>query len=94
VATITVVRSGGLADGATVDYATGDGTASAGTNYEATTGTLLFASGETKKTFTVRVLDDGAADGNRTIHLTLGNPGGGAVLGPQAAATLWIVETR
>ena len=42
----------------TVDYATSDGTAAAGSDYTATSGTLSFAAGETEKTVSVPVLDD------------------------------------
>ena len=39
-----------------VDYATSDGTATAGEDYTATSGTLTFAAGETAKTVSVPVL--------------------------------------
>ena len=42
----------------TVDYATSDGTATAGADYTADSGTLSFAIGETEKTVSVTVLDD------------------------------------
>ena len=56
-ATITLTRSGGTSGGVTVAYETSDGTAVAGTNYAATSGTLTFADGETGKSFTVTALD-------------------------------------
>ena len=43
----------------TVDYATADGTATAGDDYTATSGTLTFSAGETAKTVSVTVVDDG-----------------------------------
>ena len=42
---IMVTRSGGSSGVASVDYATSDGTAVAGTDYPATSGTLTFADG-------------------------------------------------
>ena len=42
-----------------VGYATADGTATAGEDYEAASGMLTFAPGETAKTIRVVVLDDG-----------------------------------
>jgi len=42
----------------TVQYATEDGTAEAGTDYRSATGTLAFAPGETTKQVTVGLLDD------------------------------------
>jgi hypothetical protein len=93
-ATITVTRTGGTASGVTVHYATSDGTGRAWRNYQPTSGTLTFDDSETSKTFTVMVLDDGAADGNKTVNLTLHNPGGGGVLAVQTAAILWIVGNK
>jgi hypothetical protein len=89
---IAVTRAGGSAADVTVDYATSDGTAEAGTDYVATSGTLTFAKSETRKTFTVALLGDGLRAGNETIHLTLSNPTKGAELGVQSEATLWSVE--
>ena len=42
----------------TVDYATGDGTATAGDDYTETLGTLTFTAGELEKTVPVPILDD------------------------------------
>ena len=64
----------------TVNYATSNGTAVAGEDYTATSGTLTFSPGETSKTVSVPVLDDAIDEGNETFVLTLSNPTGGAVL--------------
>ena len=61
----------------TVDYATSDGTATAGADYTAASGTLSFAPGETAKTVSVPVLDDAHDDDGETFTLTLSNPSGG-----------------
>jgi hypothetical protein len=89
--TISVTRTG-TSELATVDYATGDGTAAAGSDYGTTTGTLTFARGEMAKTIQVPVNDDAVAEGNEYFTLTLGNPGGGLVLAPQVTAAIWIVD--
>ena len=52
------VLSGVLTDAITLTYATSDGSAVAGTDYELTTGTLMLSSGISSFTFTVRILDD------------------------------------
>ncbi|MBI1733651.1 MAG: SBBP repeat-containing protein [Candidatus Rokubacteria bacterium] len=92
-ATITVERRLGTASGVTVEYATSNGTARFGTDYLAAFGTLTFAAGETVKTFTVPILDDGAnREGIETVNLTLSNPGGGATLGERRTAVLRIVD--
>ncbi len=59
-----------------VDYATEDGTATAGADYTATSGTLTFAAGETAKTVSVPVLDDAIDEGKETMRLLLSNPRG------------------
>ena len=57
----------------TVDYATADGTATAGEDYTATSGTLTFAAGERVKTVSVPILDDGHDEGHETFLLRLSN---------------------
>ena len=57
-----------------VDYATSDGTAQAGSDYRATSGTLTFAAGETGKLIVVRVLHDSHDEGEERMTLTLSNP--------------------
>ena len=59
-----------------VDYATKDGTAAAGADYTAASGTLTFAVGETAKTVSVALLDDAIDEGKETFKLELSNPRG------------------
>src|SRR5262249_26691779 len=89
-ATITVTRTGGSNVPVSVNYATSNGTATAGSDYTATSGTLNFGVGETSKTFTIPILDDTAVENPETVTLTLSNPTGGATLGSPATATLTI----
>ena len=70
--TVTLSRSAGEA--VTVNYATSDGTAAAGSDYTATSGSLQFGSGQTEKTVSVAVLDDVHDEGEETLTLTLSNP--------------------
>ena len=58
----------------TVDYATANGTAVAGTDYQATSGTLTFAPGVTSATIPVTILASSVTTGNSTILLNLSNP--------------------
>ncbi len=62
----------------TVDFATVDGEATAGEDYEATTGTLSFAQGDDREeTFVVPILADDEAEGPETFTITLSNATGG-----------------
>jgi hypothetical protein len=92
--TITVTRTGGDAAGVTVQYATSNGTAIAGSDYTTTSGTLTFAAGETSKTFTIPILVDAVLEQAETLNLTLSAPGGGGTLGTPATATLSITEIQ
>jgi hypothetical protein len=95
-ATITVTRTGGSGDGATVDFATSDGSATAGADYTATSGTLTFAAGQTTRTFTIPIADDASVDGVETVNLTLSNPGPNATthLGARTTAVLRIIDNE
>ena len=64
-----------------VNYATSNGTANAGSDYQTSSGTLTFAPGETEKTFIVPINDDVSVEGAETVNLALSNPTGGATLG-------------
>mgnify|MGYP003574924990 CR=1 FL=1 len=92
---INVIRRGGSADLATVDYSTAPLDAVAGSDYEAVTGTLIFGVGETSQSFIVPILDDSAADGERRLELRLANPQpAGASLGLLTNALLAIVDNE
>ena len=72
----------------TVDYATSDGTAAAGTDYTATSGRLTFDPGETAKTVTVALLDDAVDDGGETLTLTLSNATNARIADATATGTI------
>ena len=71
-----------------VDYATADGTAVADDDYTATSGKLNFAAGETAKTVSVPVLDDGHDEDSETLTLTLSNPVGARIADATATGTI------
>ena len=58
----------------TVSYATQDGTAQAGSDYTASSGTITFNPGDTSQTVEVTVLTDSDNEGQETLTLTLSNP--------------------
>ena len=72
-----------------VDYATADGTASAGSDYIAASGTLTFTPGSVTQTVTVSVNGDGIDEGDsETFTLDLSNPVNAALADAQALATI------
>ena len=95
-ATVTVTLSGASSRAVTVDYATSDGTAEAGVDYEAATGTVTFANGETARTLTVVMLDDSLEEGAETVEIRLSNASNAAISLQGESATLTILddETR
>ncbi len=95
ISTITVNRVSGTNGAVQVAYATvAGGTAVAGVNYTAVSGTLNWTNGESgSKTFTVPVLNDGLAEPNPTVNLALSNPANGAALGVQSTAVLTIIKS-
>ena len=72
----------------TVDYATADGTATAGSDYTAASGTLTFEAGETAKTVNVPVLDDVHDDTEETLTLVLSNAVGARIRDGEATGTI------
>jgi hypothetical protein len=91
-AVFTVNRVGGSTGTVSVNYATSDGTANAGSDYTASSGTLTWASGDTApKTINVAVAADFAQDNGETMTVTLSNPVGTALVGNNVA-TLTITD--
>ncbi len=91
-AIVTVRRTGGAAANTTVGYRTLDSTATAGVDYTATSGTLLFGLGVLSRSFSVPLLRDTAIEGDEVVLLALQDPSSGGTLGPLSAAALTITE--
>ncbi len=90
--TVTVKRSIGASGAATVNYATTDGTAKAGTAFTATSGTLSWADADAAdKTFTIPIIDNNVFSPDTTFTLTLSGVTG-AELGTTTSATVTITN--
>ncbi|MDA1191504.1 MAG: Ig-like domain-containing protein, partial [Candidatus Poribacteria bacterium] len=88
-ATFTVSLLPASAQTVTVNYATTDGTATAGSDYTSASGALTFAAGETSKTVVVSITNDSLDEANETFTLSLsGATGGASILTSQATATI------
>jgi hypothetical protein len=80
VATFTVTLSTASSNPVTVNFATANGTASAGSDYQTASGRLTFAPGEKTQTVTVLVNGDRVGEPNETFLVNLSGATGGAVI--------------
>jgi hypothetical protein len=87
-AAFTVTLSQASAGTVTVNYATADGSAAAGSDYVATSGTLTFAPGETSKTLGVDVVGDFDDEGAETFTLNLSGASGALLGDGQGTGTI------
>lgn len=72
-ATFTVTLSSAYNQTVTVGYATMDGTAVAGSDYQVSSGTLTFSPGQTSKTISVSVNGDTVGESDETFSVLLTN---------------------
>lgn len=92
-ASFTVTRAGSSSDSLTVQYATRNGTATAGADYAVTTGSLTFADGEISKPIVVPILDDPTDEPDETLTLTLSDfNASGAAAGSLSSTILTITD--
>ena len=85
---VPVRLSSEMEDAVTVDYATADGTAHAGEDYVATSGTLTFAPHERLKTVDVTINSDVLAEPAETFSLNLSNESSGTMVDGQAVVRI------
>ncbi len=89
---VTLTRTGGSEGEVSVTINLTDDTATAPDDYTSDPITVTFANGETSKTVSIPIVDDGIFEATETVNLTLTNPTGGATLGTQDTATLNIID--
>ncbi len=89
---LTVTRGPSTNGTVAVDYATADGTAIAGTNYAARSGTLALVDGQMSADVVVPLMDDGPGNGDKAFSFTISNPAGGALLSPPTTATVTVKD--
>ncbi len=86
-ATVTLRRAAPADSAAKVRWATGGGTATAGTDYTPAHGVVTFAAGQSTATVTIPLANDGAAEGPERIGLHLASVDG-VPAGPDAAVVI------
>ncbi|MCZ8240292.1 MAG: VWD domain-containing protein [Microcystis sp. LE19-131.1A] len=91
-ASYTVTLSQASNQTVSVNYATANGTATAGADYTATIGTLTFAPGVTTQVINIPILNNSLNEANEIFTLALSSPTN-AILGAVTAATTTITDT-
>ena len=90
---VVITRSGGTQGEVSAAVRTHDGTAHAGTDYEAVNTTVYFGPGDDEpRVLEVPIELDSVAEPDKSLTVTLSDPRGCAVLGTPASATLTILD--
>jgi outer membrane biosynthesis protein TonB len=87
-ATFSVSLSKASGKVVTVAYATADGSALAGDDYAARSGTLVFLAGDTSKSVSVPLVDDEIAEGEETFAVTLSSAVNASLADAQGVGTI------
>ncbi|MFO1497454.1 MAG: Calx-beta domain-containing protein [Verrucomicrobiota bacterium] len=87
---VVIRRAGGNVGAVGCNYATANGTAAAGSNFSATSGSLFWGIGDTSDRNLVIPILNVSTVGSKSFTLNLSNPTGGASLGSPSSATVTI----
>ena len=90
--TVTLVRTGDTSEQATVHVATSNGTATAGSDYTSTSGTVTFRRDDDTSTVCIPIGDDAVDEPHETLFATISQPSSGYVIGSPSRATLTILD--
>jgi hypothetical protein len=90
----TIIRTGHGTERGTVDYETSDGTATAGSDYTATSGTKSLVAPDDAAEIFVPIMDDSEEEGPETVDITLSNASGapGMILRFPFTGTMTIID--
>lgn len=87
-ATFTVTLSAAYSQPITVAYYTANGSATAGSDYQAASGTLTIPAGQTTGTITILVSGDRLAEANETFAVNLNSPTNATIADGQSVGTI------
>lgn len=87
-ANFTVLLSPASANTVTVNYATADNTATAGSDYVATSGTVTFTPGQQSQTVSVTINGDTTVEPNEIFFVNLSNPSNATIGDNQGLGTI------
>src|SRR5439155_16004062 len=91
-ALVTVNRTNGHSGIVSVQFATTNASALAGTDYISTNGSIVFADGEISKSFTVPVISNNTVQNPKSLFVVLSNPTGGATINGTNTAPVTILN--
>jgi hypothetical protein len=91
---VVIKRTGGVAQGASVNLTTVNGTATAGSDFAPVSKLIVFPAGKASLTEVIEILDDATPEGPHSFTLTLTGPNGGASLGAPATSTVTIADNE
>ena len=91
--TLLVTRTGGSGGIISVNYNTSDGSAVAGSDYVAGSGTLTFGIGVTSQQISIPILQDALSEAAESLSVSLYDATGGASIGTQSTATVAILDS-
>ena len=92
--TVLIERTGNLQETVSVDFETFEETATEGSDYTETSGTLEFVPGETSKEIVIPILEDEITEEAETISLTVDNINGNGTLGAPRTAEITIIDNE
>lgn len=81
----TVTKTGTGTGSCAVNYASTNGTATAGSDYTAASGTLTFTTAQTSQTVSIATIDDATVESAETLSLNLSGATNGAAIGTATA---------
>jgi glucose/arabinose dehydrogenase len=87
-AVFTVTLSAASSKTVTVNFATANGTATAGSDYVALAGTLTFPAGTTSRTINIQVTGDTVSEANETFYVNLSNAVNATIADGQGVGTI------
>lgn len=88
---IPIILSSASGQDASVNYAVTGGTATSGSDFVLSSGTLTVSEGDLSKNLIVNIVDDGTIETSETIEITLSSPSG-ATLGTNTINTISISD--
>src|SRR5262249_3304991 len=87
-AAFTISLSQSSSQTITVSYATANGTATAGSDYVASSGPINFAPGETQKTLLIPIIPDSVPEPDETFYVRLSNPSNATLTDGEGLGTI------